>query len=448
MSEPQPSFFEKLGTWIRNSVTFKIFSIGFLILLMLIPTAMISDLIRERQYRQEEAAAEITSKWGNDQTVMGPVLSIPYKDYYKEDEEIKVVKRYAHFLPYQLDVKGKVNPLVRHRGIFEAVLYDTDLHISGTYNKPEFSNWKIKDENILWDEASISLGIPDMRGINEAINLKWNKETIAFEPGVPVADVISNGVSVPIDLSDSSQQSGEYKFDFDLSLNGSRQLYFVPLGNETNVDLTSNWPDPIFSGQFLPDTHHVTTKGFTAHWKVLQLNRNYPQQWLGNAYNPIYAAFGVDMKVGVDNYQKNTRSAKYAVMIIALTFIMFFFVEVLNKKRIHPIQYLFVGFALSIFYALLLAISEHASFGVAYLAASVAVIGLILVYVQGMLKARKLTLILGGVLVLIYGFIFVILQLQDYALLVGSIGLFIALAVVMYFTRNIDWYNVSRERKN
>ncbi|MBN4052176.1 cell envelope integrity protein CreD [Sphingobacteriaceae bacterium AH-315-L07] len=413
MSEPT-SFFDKWNTWIRNSVTFKIVSISILILLMLIPTSMIEDLIWGRKYRQQDAIEEISGKWGNEQTITGPILTIPYNTYYKNDEdEIVTVKKFAHFLPQELLINGTVAPHVRYRGIYEAVLYATELNIAGNFKAPDFDTWKIRNEDVLWDEVSVSVGITDMRGINEEITLHWNDDTYSFGPGVPVFDVIGAGVSVAMNFNDTTHQKGRHQFDFDISLNGSQQLNFVPLGAETNVNLTSEWKHPSFNGQFLPDERNIDENGFEASWKVLQLNRNYPQQWIGGAFKPGNSLFGVELMLGVNQYQKNTRTAKYAVMIISLTFFLFFFMEIMNKKRIHPIQYLLVGFALSIFYSLLLAISEHGSFGLAYIVSSIAVILLIAMYVQGVLRSKKLTGFITGSLTLIYSFIFVILQLQD-----------------------------------
>ncbi len=444
-----PSFFEKLNTWIRNSVTFKIFSIGILILLMLIPTSMIQSTIREREYRQEDAVNEISEKWSNEQIISGPIISIPYKAYFKsadDKDEVKVLKKYAHFLPEDLTVNGEVVSELRKRGIYEAVLYSSDLKMKGNFPPLNFDKFKIKSEDILWDEAYVSLGISDMRGINNKLELTLNQlEKHTFEPGIPNKDVLSSGVSIPLNLSDSTALE-KRNFNIDLSIKGSESLKFLPLGVETNINLSSNWQHPSFDGNFLPDNweYKANNNGFDAHWNVLQLNRNFPQSWLGSEFRPQNDAFGVNLKVGVNNYQKNTRSAKYAVMIISLTFILFFFIEVINRKRIHPIQYLLVGFALSIFYTLLLAISEHSNFSVAYIISSIAVISLILVYVHGMFKHKKITLALFAVLTLIYAFVFIILQLQDYALLMGSVGLFIVLALIMYYTRKIDWYNLKK----
>jgi inner membrane protein len=447
-TEQTPTYLEKQHSNFTNSVSFKILSIAFLILLMLIPSAMIKDLISERQVRQQEAVFEVSDKWGHPQTLSGPIISVPYLSLNTNAtaNESRYIKRYAHFLPESLHINGSIVPHERKRSIFKVVLYESDLQISGKFIQPDFSLWKIDKSMIKWDEASIAFGISDMRGIKEDIKLDFNGNILHLEPGVPCFDVLKEGVNAPIEiLSDSSTNT--YSFTFKLKLNGSKEINFIPLGKESTVKLESSWAHPSFIGNFLPTNRNVTENGFTADWKVLQLNRNYPQKWVGSAYNPQSAAFGVTLMIDVDDYQKNTRTAKYAVLIISLSFIIFFFMEVINGKNIHPIQYLLVGFALCVFYTLLLAITEQSSFSIAYLISSIAIISLICMYVQGMFKNFKFTGLMGAFLVLIYGFLFIILQLQDYALLMGSIGLFVFLSGIMYYTRSIDWYKLQKEKR-
>ena len=429
--------------WVRNSVTIKFIVIGILILVLLIPAGMIRRLIQERNSLRNSAISEVSYKWGNPQTIGGPIITIPYKIYYKKDKEIIEDIQYAHFLPEDLNIKGEVYPEERKRGIYKVVVYKTKLNFEGTFNKPDFSDWKIQDKNILWDQATLSIRIPDMRGIKDAIKIQWNKEQYDVNPGINYQTTYT-GVSTLIDLSDEKK----YDFQFDLKLNGSEYLYFVPLGKQTDVKLTSDWVNPSFDGAFLPVDHNVTENGFEAKWKVLHLNRSYPQQWIGDGYSINSSSFGVKLLLPVDHYQKSERSVKYAIMFISLTFLIFFFTEILNKKRIHPIQYLLVGLGLSIFYTLLVSLSEHFSFNLAYFIASFAIIALITAYSYSMLKNGRLTSIVALVLVILYAFLFIILQLQDYSLLLGSIGLFLALAIVMYLSRKVNWYSNLNNNNN
>jgi inner membrane protein len=445
---PENGFFEKAGIWMRNSVSIRLFTIGILILILLIPVNSIESLIREREYTQFDAQREISEKWGHPQTITALDLSVPYTVYNKvfekdNPDKYKLVPgtAYAHFLPENLKVTGVINPEVRYRGIFEAIVYGSELEISGHFVTPDISDWKL-DEHFRWDEASISLGISDLRSIQENVQIEWDGENYFFEPGMPTKDVSETGISAEIPVV-SPVDSGRkiYPFKMTLKFNGSSHLRFVPLGRTTDVALKSSWPTPSFDGAFLPDLRNIDNDGFDAKWNVINLNRPYPQQFLGSMSGISDYAFGLTLMMPVDQYQKSMRAAKYAVLFITLTFVVFFFMQIINKVRIHPVQYVLVGLALCMFYTLLISLSEQIHFGWAYLIAASAIVALISIYAQGTFKNIKLTMFLTSILVVLYGFIFSIIQLQDFALLVGSIGLFLALATVMIVTRNIDWYN-------
>ncbi len=438
------SFFDKFNDWMKYSVTVKIFSIAFLVLILLIPASMVESLIHERQYRSEDAITEVSSIWGKAQTLSGPVISIPYKKkYINEKKEIYEKIEFAHFLPEKLNINCLVEPEKRHRGIYEVVVYTTTLKFTGSFKDFDFTEWKINNKDILWDEAAMSIGITDMRGIKDAVKLEWDGRNYLFNPGLETNDVLQTGISTRINITKDSVNN---RFSFNLRLRGSQYLYFTPVGKTTNVDMRANWEHPSFQGAFLPDNYKLdeNNKSFTANWQVLNLNRTYPQKWTGSIYNINMSNFGVDLIVPVDHYKKSERSAKYAIMIIAFTFLIFFFVEVLAKKRIHPIQYLLAGLALIIFYALLLAFSEHWGFNIAYIISSIATISLVTLYSKSVYKNLRETIITGLSLIILYGFVYVTLQLQDYALLMGSIGLFIIMAIIMYLTRKIDWYDMKR----
>lgn len=436
----------RFGHWVQTSLLVKLASIGFLTLLLLIPNVMIQELVRERQNRQTEAINEVSASWGAAQTVTGPVLSIPYSEWMQVENDKRVESiQTAYFLPQALHVDGKVDPELRKRGIYEIVLYQSDLTITGTFGKPDFAALHIRPEDVHWDQAKLSLGIPGMSGIKNSIGLDWAGTPIRLEPGTANSTILHSGVSnaVPVDV-----ETETYTFSIPLKLNGSGYLKFEPVGKETTVALESGWPSPSFEGEFLPDRREITPAGFSASWKVLDLNRNYPQQWKGAEYsfgtgNHPSAHFGVRLVQTVDEYAKTERSSKYAILVIGLTFLIYFFFETLRRFHIHPFQYLLVGLALSVFYLLLLSLSEHLGFNTAYAVATAATIGLITMYSAGVFKNMRMTVQLALLLGLIYGFIFIVLQLEDYALLTGSIGIFGALAAVMYYSRNVDWYNLS-----
>ncbi len=456
------------STWIKTSHTVKFAAVGILVLLLLIPTFMIQGLISERQSQSQNVINEISSKWGNDQTIAGPIINIPYKEMLATQND-KGQKIYTntigtlHFLPEQLNISGTVKTALKHRSIYDAVVYTTELKINGNFDKITVEKLGIAPENILWDKAYVSLHIPDLRGINKRVSINWNGTVTEMNPGMDDNDILvtsvnrynpidryaaaetmpvkpvgnsSSGLSAKLNVKDVS------KIDFELllDLKGSSSLYFIPIGKETNVSLKSTYKTPSFDGAFITDQNIVNEKGFEAKWKVLNLNRNFPQEWTNNAYNISEAAFGVNLLIPVDHYQKSMRSAKYAVMFILLTFLVFLFTEILNGFKIHPVQYLLVGLALIIFYTLLLSISEHLGFTLAYLISSGAIIILISLYSKTIFKENRLMALLAGILIILYGFLFVILRSEDYALLIGSIGLFIVLCVIMYLSRKIKWY--------
>ena len=427
----------------KHWIAIKGMVVTFLILLLLVPTIFIHSLVNERQSRQAEAFQEISDSWAYGQTVTGPVVTIPYNDYFSETNgETRKVKKYIHILPEKLEIRGEVKPEKRYRGIYETVVYVSDLEIMGHFPDLHPLLPAIPTENILFNEAFLSVGITDLRGIENNASIEINHKEYAFSSGVETPDIVSSGISTRIRIDKEDTLGDTNDFSMKLTLRGSQHIYFTPVGKETTLHLESSWDTPSFGGAYLPDKREITSSGFSADWKVLHLNRNYPQQWLNAAYTVEGSSFGVTLYLPVDQYTKTDRSLKYAILIIALTFLIFFFLELLNKNSIHPLQYILIGFALSIFYTLLLSISEHLTFNLAYLISGIMTIGLITWYSRNILRDKKLAYLIAGNLVILYGFIFVILQLEDYALLIGSLGLFVILAIVMFFSRKIDWKGI------
>jgi len=433
-------------------MTMRAILVAVLVLLLLIPLAMVQDLVREREYRKDEAVREVSATWGGGQTITGPLISVPYQATVRVDmgegrTEMRNVTQYAHFLPEKLDVVSTLDPEKRHRGIYDVVVYKGHMEIAASF--PAMQGLLPATASALrWSEASLCLGISDLRSIKEQVGAKVDGRELAFEPGVPSNDVIGSGLSVAFPM-DSASLSRPFDLSIPLELNGSGSFRVVPIGRNTTATVRSSWPDPSFQGAFLPDSSTISKDGFNAHWSVLHLNRPYPQEFTGGRNMELEAsAFGPDLILPVDEYQKSTRATKYGLMLIVMVFLVFFFVEVLQKLRIHPIQYLLVGLALCIFYTLLIALSEHIGFGAAYIASALAVIGLVVFYARSVFKQMKATQLLGLVMVLVFGFMFTVINQEDYALLIGSIGLFIVLAIVMGVSRKIDWdrYGACREQ--
>ena len=314
---------QRTASLIRNSATVKVLSIGFLVALLLIPTSMITVLVRERASTRNEVIQEINQKWGNRQTITGPFLCLPVESIQTDKNgKSKSSTLYLNILPESLQISGKIVPHIRYRSIYEAVLYQTQIDINCQFSMPKLGQLSIPVENILWDKAIFSLGITDMKGIKKNVTVKFNNQVFKADPSLKTTDIATSGVSCLIPLSSSFQK---LDFTLKLSLNGSEEIQFIPVGGTTSVHLTSTWPSPSFKGAFLPESPTLTDKGFSADWQILHLNRNFPQFWVGNHYQVHDSAFGLKLLVTADVYQKSTRIVKYALMFIVFTFSAFYF---------------------------------------------------------------------------------------------------------------------------
>jgi inner membrane protein len=457
------SLLDRFNAWIQESIMIKLLSIGFLVLILLIPSSWIQSLITERQMRADDTMDEIASKWSGNQTVSGPILVIPYKrqeyiDTGKDGIKINEYIEKAFFLPNDLSITGKVSPSILNRGIFDAVVYETNLNIQSQFNSPDFKSLAIEPQNILWQDAYLVFGISDLRGISDNPVVKIGNDSLATEPssnlGISSSSVVESNHHTPYaseersvsasgiiaKLNWQSQDDFASKVSISLPLKGSNRLDFVPAGKTTTVNLSGSWGNPSFDGEFLPIKRTVTESDFQATWKVLHFNRPFAQQWTNTNQHLGGSEFGVRLRLPVDQYQKSMRTSKYGALIILLTFISLFLVEIIQKIRIHPFQYILIGAALTIYYTLLISLSEHIGYNIAYLISSVATVALISLYAATFLGSLRLNVFFTIVLSVFYLFIFVIIQEQDYSLLIGSIGLFLIIGVLMFFSRRISWY--------
>lgn len=427
---------------IINSQFTRIFIVTFLILLLQIPIVFLQSLINDRQSNLSFAATNITASWGQPQTLVGPQINIPYIIETGSGEEIKQIRKLATFLPETLTIQGDLATEIRYRGLFEIPVYQADLTLLGEFQRPDFTTWTVAEDNILWDEAELTLEIADTRAIQSQTELFWNDEPLSFEPGLGKLGGDAPGIHVPL----RGQMEGEqFAFQMPLKLKGSQKITFAPFGKLTQVELTSDWLDPSFQGPWLPATRSVNDEGFQAAWAIPSLGRSYPQQWNEDkalSYDLLQGSlFGVDLLAPVDNYRMVERSIKYNFIFLVLTFAVFWLFEVISPVRVHPLQYLLVGTAMSLFYLLQLALSEHIGFQGAYLMASGAVVVMITSYSVAVLRANRRGGIIGLTQIALYGYLYIVLAHQDYALLIGSLGLFIFLAIVMFLTRKVDWFN-------
>jgi inner membrane protein len=434
-------------SWVRRSFSFRGSVVAILVLLLLIPLGMVQDLIRERADRKSEAEMEISRTWGGAQTLLGPVIDVPYDvpvQVLAADGAHTVTRletRYMHFLPEDLEMNALLEPHEKRRGIYSVALYGSTTTIKGSF-APISSQRTESGGALHWDQARVALGITDLRSIKQQVTMHIGGRTLEFEPGLPNQELAANGLSAAFPV-DPSLLGQPLAFTTEVVVRGSVGFDLVPVGKVTRAHAMSTWNDPSFQGAFLPeprDSAASSGPGFSATWTVLHLNRPYPQQFAGDKRGEMEAsAFGVRLMQPVDEYQKSTRATKYGIMLIVMVFLVFFFVEVLQQLSIHPIQYLLVGFALCLFYTLLIALSEHIGFAKAYVLSGTSVIGLVVLYARGVFQVARAARLLGLIMLLVFGFMFALIHEQDYALLFGSLGLFIVLALVMWVSRRIDW---------
>ncbi len=435
--------------------------IAVLIFGLLIPLAYVKNLIIERKLRQSSVVSEINKSWGNEVILYGPILKVPYVIYDKtivvddKTKQKKIIKKkretkHIYFFPNQLNYDGSINSEIKKRGIYKTAVYKTEIAISGNFTEPNFDFLGISDEDILWDKSKILFKTTNLKGLNDEILMHLSDLDLSFKSKLEKSDGFN-------DTQNEQQTSSYYtietesfnskklfkidsiSFDMDYNASGNSRFHIIPIGKETRMHLKSNWLDSSFDGEYLPyNSDKLKKDGFDAYWKVLEMNRPFPQKFK-NLPNLDKYSYGVNFFIPVDNYQQNERSAKYGYLMIALTFLLFFLIQTLSKISIHPFQYLMIGLALVIFYVLLVSISEHSDFSKAYLISSTAVITLITLYSKSILRIWKFPLFIGISLSTLYAFIFVIIKQQSYALLIGSIGLFSILATVMYVSRKIEW---------
>lgn len=416
--------------------------IAALIGLLLIPVSMIESMIRERESNGASAEREVADKWGGPQQVTGPILTVPYRVFTQDAKgKSDTTIEYAHFLPEVLTVSGALKPEIRHRGIYDVALFNADLRLAGRFVPPDFSLWRVAPENVMWEAAFVTLAVPDVRALAGEVPLAWNGASSQCVPDNFAGSPVPAGLHAAVSLSPNAAGKEGYAFETRLSLNGSGTMDFLPMGKETKVSLASPWQSPSFSGAFLPRANKVGAQGFSAEWATFHLSRSFPQSWRGwenteKDWTPF--AFGVDLKLPVDRYQKAMRCAKYAVLFIVLTFLIFFISETFDRRRIHPLQYVLVGCALCLFYLLLLAFTEQLPFAAAYAIATAGIVGLISAYAAAVLGGLKRAFGLGGMLAGLYAYLYTLLQMEDLSLLMGALGLFAILGVVMYLTRKLN----------
>jgi inner membrane protein len=435
---------------VRSTVfsALKLVTLGVLTLLLLIPVASLLGLVRERQSRESEVRWEIANLWGDQQILGAAVLTLPLRKPVGDG----LITWERHYLPEQAEWSGSLETEVRKRGIFEVPVYQARLTAQGRFAAPDLAAEGVDPDGVDWERASLTLGIRDLSGLQDRVTLRWGGTELRMVPGSDAPSLVENGLKVTLGEGAREMVLGGDPFRIDLAVRGTERLGFLPLGEVTEARLTADWADPGFDGASLPEERELSRDGFSARWSVPYFSRSYPQEWSARMSDDKAlrlrneaeeSAFGVTLVRPADEYQQTERSVKYAILFIVLTFTTLFLLELLSSVRLHPMHYLLVGFALCLFYLVLLALAEHVGFLPAYLAASAAIVVLVTSYVASVLGSWRRTVPLAGTLAVLYGYLYGLLRAEDYSLLMGAAGLFVILALVMYLTRKLDWWTLS-----
>ncbi|NVB76820.1 MAG: cell envelope integrity protein CreD [Kofleriaceae bacterium] len=406
----------------RHRMLVKLASIAVLALILLIPLALLMPVVHERAALRDGAVGEIEQDWGRAQTIVGPILVLPLE------------QGYAYAFPDELQVTGDVEPQERSRGIYSAVVYSARFAISGSFHRPTPTELGVPAETVHWDQAYVALAVTDLRGTATQVSLRWGTEARPMLPGSLLARWPSGlHASVPVGTAPIA-------FSLDLPVHGSEGVRFAPLGVHNEVSLRSGWPNPRFTGAFLPASRDITDEQFAATWSVSYYGRDFGQHARELPAAIDASLFGVDLLPGIDSYRSVDRAVKYGVLFVVLAFMSWFLFEVIARVRIHPFQYAMVGLSLGVFFLVLLALSELVPFVAAYSVASAGTIGLVTTYMLPVLKTGRRTFVATGLLSGSFAILYVVLQAEDFALLAGSLVVFVALAITMRLTRRLDWY--------
>lgn len=429
------------------SPAFKFIVLGVLTLVLMIPLLLVYLVVDERERYSRQATTEVGRKWGREQAFAGPYLIVPLERLServdRQGNKTRYTEtRFAVFLPELLTITGDVKAEELSRGIYKVPVYRSTVTYKGKFKSADFEGFKRDNFQVRLEDAVLAVQISDVRAIKKTTNVTIGETSRRFEAGVGLTSQQAAGIHVKIDRSTLSEG---FEFQFELPVNGTKYLQFEPSGGESHVSMSSDWPHPSFIGNFLPTDRKVSAKGFEASWHVPQLARGQGQVHLKKTIKPLMPQnrFGVQLYQPVGFYDLVSRALKYAVAFISTVFLLVFIMEVYVGRPVHWIQYVFVGFALLIFYLVLLGLAEHVGFEIAYGAASIATSLLIGLYTASALSAPKKGLVLGAVLLSIYGLLYLLLRVEDYALLIGSLSGFFMLAGVMYMTRNVDWSGYS-----
>ena len=439
--------------------TFKILLLIFLVLLLLIPLSMIRGLIYERNQTANSAEEGIMESWGAQLFAAGPVIAIPgirteeFVTRTERDGEKTEIRKKAFALlitPEKLDIKANFKTEIKKRGIFSVPLFSGDLTFSGTFNPKSSLFSLLPNEEIFFNQAELIITLSSQKGIRRIEKAFYGSRELFFQPGNKGYNIFyqssqrrnASGSGIYAAVPDFS--NSEISFDITIAIQGGQMLRFLPMGQDTHTAIYADWTSPSFQGSFLPGSSNISDSGFEAVWDISYLSRDIPLYWKdeGGTEQIDYSNsfFGVNFFRAIDAYSLNTRAVKYAILFLVVPFLTLFLLEVFTHKRIHPVPYLLSGIANVIFYLLLLSLSEQMQFHLAYLIAALAVVVLLTLYSRSLLPSWNKSWYMGLVVLLSYVLLYAVLNAESYALLIGSIGAFVVVALVMFLTRRLDWY--------
>src|SRR5688572_10283203 len=424
-----------------------------LVLIMLVPLGMVEGVIGERADTKRTVADEIGAQWGPTQSIGGPVLVVPYdvsRVQLNSDGDPKTIveTRYAVFTPEKLDIAATTGVQRRYKSIYEVLVYGADVAITGRFAAPDFSQLGITPTRIAWDQASLVLGLSGVRAVNAASLTVAGSER-QIEAGVLAYHPFDEGVGAALPLQTVGARPQPFYFAFQLSLNGRDHIAFQPLGRQSEIRIRSDWPHPNFIGTPLPAKREITADGFDASWSISHIATGSPLAWLTHEYKPQperAASVGVALTEPGDVHQQTDRIVKYGILVIGLTFGTIFVAGLLKQDRVHLVQYLLIGASITLFYLLLLSLAEQMDFALSYLIASLVDIAIVAWYAGATIR-RLMGWATGGVLALVHAYLYVLLQMESFSLLSGTIGLLVALLGVMIATRKVDWFALGEPRE-
>ena len=433
-----------------NGYTFKILMLIAMLLVLLIPLAMIRGLINDRHRTAQIAEAGIMEAWGSELVAVGPILLVPIVS-----TTGTVTPFFMAIMPQRLDIAADLSTEVRRRGIFSVPLFSGEISFSGIFDTALAADSLSPTDSLLFDQAELVIALSDQKGIRRIERALWDGEELFFRPGNRGLDLVRGGAffgapstAAGIFAAVQGFEGGEAAFDISISMQGGRMVSFLPSGQQTRARISSDWGSPSFQGSFLPGDSEITDQGFTATWDISYLSRDIPLFWeaVGQARHNNFGGslFGVNFFRAIDTYSLNTRATRYAILFLIVPFLTMFLLEVHTKKRIHPVQYLLSGIANVVFYLLLLSFSEQMPFHFAYTIAALAVATLLTLYSRSLLPNWGKSGYMAASVSISYILLYAVLNAESFALLIGSVFTFALVALVMFLTRNMNWYG-SRE---